>query len=419
MEGTETVEPVDPDRQALHQALDRVLDARCGDPGPVLSTAIESAHDLSMAIDGATVAVLADWEASGDWTHDGSSTPVTWLCTHTARGRRDAGALRRTALAVRGMPHVRKAADAGTLPLSHLHLLSRARKDEVADLFDRDEADLVAAAHHLHADGLRIHLHRWYLAALEEAQRNEPDADPDPHSGSDHLLIIAGFEGRGIVTGELSPEATAELNSAIDAEIDAWHRSGALDGDTRTRAELAAAALREIARRGARGGTSHGGPRPLVIATSTLTSLFDRARTPTEQRGTRRDDIVGGGPVAARAVRELLCDADVSLVITDDDAEPLFVGRAKRHATPAQVRGLIARSGGTCEHPACTATAAWCQAHHLAYWEHGASTDIDNLALLCTVHHRAIHQRGFTLTRETHGLVFRTPTGEVIAHRYT
>ena len=419
MEGTETVDAVDPDRQALHDALDRVLDARRGDPGPALSAAIEAAHEVSMALDGATVAILPDWEASGDWTHDASSTPLTWLCTHTGRSRRDAGFLRRTALEVRAMPHVRKAAEAGTLPLSHLHLLRQTRKDEVADLFDRDEADLVAAAHRLHADSLRIHLRRWYLAALEEAQRNEPDADPDPHGDADHLSVVAGFGGRGIVRGELSPAATAELNSAIDAEIDAWHRSGALDGDTRSRAELAAAALREIVRRGARGGTSHGGPRPLVVATSTLTSLFDLARTPSEERADRRNDIIRGGPVAAQAIRELLCDAEISLVITDDDAEPLFVGRAKRHATPAQIRGLIVRSGGTCEHPACTAPSAWCQAHHLAYWEHGGSTDIDNLALLCTVHHRAIHQRGFTLTRETHGLVFRTPTGEVIAHRYT
>ena len=41
-----------------------------------------------------------------------------------------------------------------------------------------------------------------------------------------------------------------------------------------------------------------------------------------------------------------------------------------------------------------------------------------NLALLCTIHHQAIHRQGFTLTRETNGLVFRTPTGETITPRY-
>lgn len=102
--------------------------------------------------------------------------------------------------------------------------------------------------------------------------------------------------------------------------------------------------------------------------------------------------------------------ADLQLVITDDDGEPLHIGRARRLATAAMLVALLARSGGTCEFPGCHATHHRSHAHHITWWRHGGVTAISNMALLCPHHHRLVH-RGWTLTREPTGLTFTRPDG--------
>ena len=78
--------------------------------------------------DGHAVLVVPAWETSGDWTTDGSASPRIWLANHTGAHKTVAGALRTTGLEAHRMPHVSAAATQGALPLSHLHLLTRARR---------------------------------------------------------------------------------------------------------------------------------------------------------------------------------------------------------------------------------------------------------------------------------------------------
>jgi len=35
------------------------------------------------------------------------------------------------------------------------------------------------------------------------------------------------------------------------------------------------------------------------------------------------------------------------------------------------------------------------QAHHIKHWEHGGATDIDNLTLVCSFHHKLVHEFGW------------------------
>jgi HNH endonuclease len=52
------------------------------------------------------------------------------------------------------------------------------------------------------------------------------------------------------------------------------------------------------------------------------------------------------------------------------------------------------------------------QGHHLQHWANGGPTRLDNLALLCRRHHRAVHEEGYRVVREADGtLRFRTPAG--------
>ncbi len=55
------------------------------------------------------------------------------------------------------------------------------------------------------------------------------------------------------------------------------------------------------------------------------------------------------------------------------------------------------------------------QGHHLHHWANGGPTRLENLALLCRRHHRAVHEEGYQVTRDGDGtLRFATPDGRPI-----
>jgi 5-methylcytosine-specific restriction protein A len=63
-----------------------------------------------------------------------------------------------------------------------------------------------------------------------------------------------------------------------------------------------------------------------------------------------------------------------------------------RIATEAQYRALVVRDGG-CAVRGCDRPASWCSPHHVIPWQHGGSTDLDDLVLMCEAHHHALHDR--------------------------
>jgi hypothetical protein len=178
----------------------------------------------------------------------------------------------------------------------------------VAEVFDRDEAALVAEAATLTADGLVMRLREWRFEALAELGRNEPDRDPDPGADTEAstLTIVLGFQGRGILQGELSPGDLAVLVEAVEARIETWRRTGQLTSDDRTYRELVAAALLDLVRDGST-TSRRGQPRPLLIVTATISALLDRAGiTSSAERDRWQARIIGGGPISQHALRELI-----------------------------------------------------------------------------------------------------------------
>ena len=397
-----------------HALLDAVLAV---DPasavGSVLGAALEARASLASIVDGAAVAMLPGWEGSCEWAADGTRSPVVALVNRTGAHRSAAGSLRRTGSLAASMPHVSAAARRGELPLSHLTLITRARRDEVAAVFDRDEALIVDAARSRTADALGVWLRGWYYGALAELGINEPDTNPGSESEEDTARILVGFAGRGLVTLDLTPASLAALTEAVEARIETWRRTGQLGEDDRSWDQLVGAAVMDLVADGST-STRRGAPRPLLIAIARLKDLFDRADVSDADREPWSARILGGGPIGKAALRELMEQANLQLVVTTDDGEPLHVGRARRLATAAMLVALIARSRGCCEFPGCHARHHRAHAHHITWWENGGRTDLPNLVLLCPHHHRLIHRGGFTLARGPTGLDFRRPDGTPI-----
>jgi hypothetical protein len=61
-------------------------------------------------------------------------------------------------------------------------------------------------------------------------------------------------------------------------------------------------------------------------------------------------------------------------------------------------QALWARDKG-CTFPGCHRT-RFVDGHHVRHWAGGGETSLENLLLLCTRHHRAVHEGGFTIRKD-------------------
>ena len=98
-------------------------------------------------------------------------------------------------------------------------------------------------------------------------------------------------------------------------------------------------------------------------------------------------------------VRRISCDGSVVRLIIDKNGNPLDVGRRQRTVPTALKRALEARDGG-CTFPGCHRT-HYVDAHHIEHWAKGGETTLGNLTLLCTQHHRLLHEGGYRIEVET------------------
>ena len=100
-------------------------------------------------------------------------------------------------------------------------------------------------------------------------------------------------------------------------------------------------------------------------------------------------------------------------VFEDDSGRPLDVGRKQRAVSTQLRRALYARDRG-CTFPGCHRK-RHLAGHHLKHWIDGGETRPDNLALLCTYHHRLLHEGAFNIVKEADDtLRFVTADGRTI-----
>jgi hypothetical protein len=126
---------------------------------------------------------------------------------------------------------------------------------------------------------------------------------------------------------------------------------------------------------------------------------------------------LGGGAGLADlpidTVKRLLCDGSLVLVAEDEAGRPLDVGRKQRTVSTPLRRALHARDRG-CTFPGCRRK-RYLDGHHLEHWINGGETNPDYLTLLCTYHHRLLHEGGFSIVKENNQtLRFITADGRTI-----
>ena len=88
-------------------------------------------------------------------------------------------------------------------------------------------------------------------------------------------------------------------------------------------------------------------------------------------------------------------------------------GRKTRTVPVAIKRALVARDK-SCAFPGCHHK-RFVDAHHIQHWSAGGETSLDNLMLLCSQHHKLVHEGGFAIERDYRNhWFFRPPDGRAV-----
>jgi hypothetical protein len=113
--------------------------------------------------------------------------------------------------------------------------------------------------------------------------------------------------------------------------------------------------------------------------------------------------------IANETARRASCDAILQLVVDDDAGLPIRIGRRTRKVPP-HIWRLLKQRDRHCQAPGCARTRGL-HAHHRHHWVDGGATDLDNLILLCTVHHRMVHEHAWTIRGRPGALRFHDRDG--------
>jgi len=224
------------------------------------------------------------------------------------------------------------------------------------------------------------------LATLDPDGRLTDSAD---HQRRRSLHLVPGVDGMHRLVGDLDPATAAVAASVLNA-LSAPQPTEAGGPDDRTPAQRRHDALATVFRQALRAGElpQAGGVPATVLITMPSGQL------------TSRDGLVEtstGQQLPVGEALRLAGQADLALVFTGTNGQPLDLYRAKRLATPSQTLALIARDGG-CTFPGCTMPPEWTEKHHIKPWVEGGLTNLENLALVCDYHHDYHLKYGWSIT---------------------
>jgi hypothetical protein len=176
--------------------------------------------------------------------------------------------------------------------------------------------------------------------------------------------------------------------------------------DATRRAFNRADALVSIAQAYLRGDRPDRAPVEVMI-TIPASSLRDGPADPVDV------GCMGDAGLSAEAARRLSCDAGVIEVIEDEHGVPLSIGRKRRTIAGSIKRALLKRDTA-CTFPGCTHR-IFLEGHHIRHWADGGETSLMNTALLCSLHHRHVHEYGYTIELGANQRPqFREPGGRLV-----
>lgn len=268
------------------------------------------------------------------------------------------------------------------------------------------------------------------LGLIERAKTTTPDAfrrrvheaalraDPDGSArqrrqrAARDTSLVEDDEGMIALHARVAADDGAIVRNALHRAVDElWrsehHGQDAAVLDQPTFGARLADALVHICRRylEPRDKAAKARPVPLLSLQVDLQTLRDGLHE------SSRHHTDWGQPLPVETLRRLACEAEVVPIVCGGGSVPLDMGRSRRYPTFSQRLAVIMRDR-SCRFPGCDAPPAFCDVHHVVHWVKHGPTDLQNLVLLCTRHHHAVHEGGWSLTGNANGrLRVRPPDG--------
>jgi hypothetical protein len=122
------------------------------------------------------------------------------------------------------------------------------------------------------------------------------------------------------------------------------------------------------------------------------------AQADTLATGSGGCQIANGPVIHPETAKRLLCNARVQTVVEDAAGNVVDVGRLSREPSAWMVRQIRHRDR-ECRFPGC-GSRRFTQAHHIVWWSKGGRTDLVNLVLICSFHHKLVHEYGWGVKRD-------------------
>jgi len=316
---------------------------------------------------------LAQLEMHEAWLDDGAHDMPHWVSMQLGVSRWKAERWVAAGAELRSLPAISAAFDAGEIGIDKVVELTRFATPE-------DEEALLEWAGDVASGAIRRRGEELRRAERVEAAQIEEDrwlAWRWTDEGK-RLLLEAEMPA---AQGALVTEALDRLANEIPVMPGEEHPM--LIG--RRRVDALAIAC------GSAGGDGADVTVVIHVQAETLADDMANARTDT--------DVVLPMDVA----RRFLCNANIQAVVEAADGSVVDLGRTSREPSRWMLRQLRYRDR-SCTFPGC-GNRRFTQAHHIRWWSRGGATDLDNLTLVCTFHHRLVHEHGWNLDR--------TPTGAV------
>jgi hypothetical protein len=320
------------------------------------------------------------------WSFRNCAEWLAWRCGISLSAAREKV---RTAQALRNLPAIGAAFADGRLSYSKVRALTR-----VVESHDEDS--------------LLEYALRATAAQVEERCRQIRNSRPQSASIAQRAwerraLTLWRDAARGVmrVSVEVPIEEGELIAQALDRAVAGGEAAEGIEFDANAWRAQQADALVAIAKTYLGGGVAAAG------------SAADRYQVVVHVDEKSLRGGIGRADLPVDTVKRLSCDGSVVTVTETESGAPLDVGRKQRTVPTQMKRALWARDRG-CSFPGCDRK-HYVDAHHIEHWAEGGATSLDNLTLLCSHHHRLLHEGGFAIRRDANGDVyFRRPDGRVI-----
>jgi len=344
--------------------------------------AIEQLSALRATVDAEILGLIRAADESEVWQVDGSPSLVEWVTWRCRVTRAEARKVVEVAQALAQLPRIAAGLDDGSLSYTQVCVL--------VDFVEPDgDAEWAERARGMHVEQLRAWRRSVRRVTAEEANEDHTRRSLmwwwDPNR---RFLRIKG---------RLPAEQGAVVDKALSRLVEQMPKlpNGIYESHERRGAD----ALVELA--GTHIAEDADPDRATIVVHIEADALLN---------GDGGAAIEGGCELAPETVRRLACEASIQ-VVTNQGGKSIGVGR-KTRTPPPWLRRLAVKRDGFCRFPGCERR-RHLHTHHIRHWTpHKGPTELDNLLMLCTHHHRLVHEGGWDIRgKPDRELVFVRPDG--------